>query len=80
MGHDLVQGSFALCLIAAPVFAQKAGAAAPPVRTTPLGNLVQIEGMRENQLLGYGLVVLQQLAHLVRLLTNTPGSTEASRV
>ncbi|MCU0941332.1 MAG: TRAP transporter small permease subunit [Hydrogenophaga sp.] len=30
--------------------------------------------------LGYGLVVLQQLAHLVRLLTNTPGSTEASRV
>jgi flagellar P-ring protein precursor FlgI len=46
-----------LCLLAAPAFAQKAAAVVPPVRTTPLGNLVQIEGMRENQLIGYGLVV-----------------------
>ena len=38
--------------------ATQRGAAAPaPVATQSLGQLVQVEGVRENQLLGYGLVV-----------------------
>ncbi|MBV8503237.1 MAG: flagellar basal body P-ring protein FlgI [Paucibacter sp.] len=50
----------ALCLAAAlPTQAatQRASAAPTPVTTQSLRQLVQVEGVRENQLLGYGLVV-----------------------
>jgi len=57
----LIRSFAAAALLVLPTLmaglAQAAPAAKPPLSATPLRHLVHVEGVRDNQLIGYGLVV-----------------------